>query len=242
MYCWDETLAKRGSNEVASCLLHYFDTYLANEVETLYLFSDGCGGQNKNYTIMWFFQTLIKLKRFKSIVHIFPVRGHSFLPCDRDFASIELKKRKVETLYIPDQWYDIILSSRTSNKFEVVRQSQKLIFNFQSHLSNFFKKNPKDGKDTLKLRDARVFEYSDPSHVKVKYSMSSLESPRKFAMDKSNDIVPSLPSDPMYTTRLPIAPAKLKDLQNLSKKYMPEQYKSFYDNIQATATTASEEE
>ena len=92
MYCWDETQAKRGSNEVASCLLHYFTNKLADEVETLYLFSDGCGGQNKNYTILWFFLTLIKLKRFKSIVHIFPVRGHSFLPCDRDFASIELKK------------------------------------------------------------------------------------------------------------------------------------------------------
>ena len=52
MYCWDETQAKRGSNEVASCLLHYFTHKLPDEVETLYLFSDGCGGQNKNYTII----------------------------------------------------------------------------------------------------------------------------------------------------------------------------------------------
>lgn len=238
MYCWDETQAKRGSNEVASCLLHYFTSKLADEVETLYLFSDGCGGQNKNYTIVWFFLTLIKLRRFKSIVHIFPVRGHSFLPCDRDFASIEFKKRKVETLYVPEQWYDIILSSRVSNKFEVVRTSQEFIFDFQSHLATFFKKNPKDGKDGMKLRDARVLEYSDPKHVKVKYSMSSLENPRKFILDMPRrTVVPSLPSEPMYNMPLPIKPSKLKDLQNLSKKYLPAEYKSFYECLTSTTTS-----
>ena len=54
MYCWDETVAKRGSNEVTSCLLHYFNNFLPDEVKTLFLYSDGCGGQNKNYTVIHF--------------------------------------------------------------------------------------------------------------------------------------------------------------------------------------------
>ena len=65
MYCWDETTAKRGSNEVASCLLHYIQNMLPAGIETLYLFSDGCGGQNKNYTIVWFLRSILVLRCFK---------------------------------------------------------------------------------------------------------------------------------------------------------------------------------
>ena len=67
-----------------------------------------------------------------------PVRGHSFLPCDRDFASIELKKRKVENLYVPEQWHDIILSSRVNNKFEVIPASQNFMFDFQGCLGSMY--------------------------------------------------------------------------------------------------------
>ena len=86
MYVWDESTAKRGSNEVASCLLHYITNYLSEDVEMLYLYSDGCGGQNKNYTIFWFLQSLVKLQYLKRIVHFYPICEHSFLPCDSDFA------------------------------------------------------------------------------------------------------------------------------------------------------------
>ena len=132
MYCWDESVAKRGSNEVASCLFHFFNNFLPEEVEKVFLYSDGCGGQNKNYTIIHFLYSLVALKKcFKKIHHIFPIRGHSFLPCDRDFAFVELRKRRVETLYIPDQWIPIIEDSRVHNKFDVVRVTNKDIFDFQ---------------------------------------------------------------------------------------------------------------
>ena len=32
--------------------------------------------------------------RFKRIQHSYPVRGHSFLPNDRDFSHTEINKRK----------------------------------------------------------------------------------------------------------------------------------------------------
>ena len=144
---------------------------------------------------------------------------------------------------MPEQWFDIILSSRINNKFEVVRTGQEFIFDFQRHLALFFKKNPKDGRDGLRLRDARVLEYSDPKHVKVKYSMSSLECPRNFILDKpGSTVVPSLPSEPMYTTQLPIRAAKLKDLKNLSEKYLPQEYIGFYERLTSTATVCESDE
>ena len=93
------------------------------------------------------------------------------------------------------------------------------------------------------MKLARLFEYSDPKHVKVKYSMSSLETPRKFVLDKAGrSVVPSLPSQPMYTTRLPIKPAKLKDLQQLSEKYLPVEYKAFYEGLTSSTSASDSDE
>ena len=50
MYCWPETVARKGSNEV-SCLHHYLNG-LNPGIERLNLFSDSCGGQNKNSTVI----------------------------------------------------------------------------------------------------------------------------------------------------------------------------------------------
>ena len=93
MYCWPETVAGRGSDEVVSCLLHYLNT-LPENITTLNLYSDGCGGQNKNSNVMRFLFSLVQPGRFHEIQHHFPVRGHSFLPNDRDFGCTEARKRK----------------------------------------------------------------------------------------------------------------------------------------------------
>ena len=58
-------MAKRGSNEVASCLFHFFNNFLPEEVETLFLYSDGCGGQNNHYSLSLFscrFKKMFKKK------------------------------------------------------------------------------------------------------------------------------------------------------------------------------------
>lgn len=41
--------------------------------------------------------------------HHFPIRGHSFLTNDRDFGQSEGKKKCIKSIYIPDQWYYVIL-------------------------------------------------------------------------------------------------------------------------------------
>ena len=101
LYCWPETTVHRGSNEVASVPFHYLKKL--KDIDTVYLFSDSCGGQNKNTNIIHFLYLLVKQGNFKRIQHVFPVRGHSFLPCDRDFGLIEQKKRRVDRIYTPNQ-------------------------------------------------------------------------------------------------------------------------------------------
>ncbi|XP_072032844.1 uncharacterized protein [Amphiura filiformis] len=134
MYMWPETVAKRGSNEVVSCLKHYIDNKLSVGVKKVKVFSDGCRGQNHNHTVVQVFFTLVKTGQLDAIEHRFPIRGHSFLPCDRHFATIEKKKRKVESVDWFPQWIDMVEES-----FEVVRVQQDLISDYRGHLQQFLR-------------------------------------------------------------------------------------------------------
>ena len=111
MYLWNETIAKRGSIEIASCLIHYFDHFLQDEVKTLKMFSDNCGGQNKNINIVLTCLKQIHEGRFNYIEHNFMEPGHSYLPCDRDFGHIELKIRGLE-VYSHPHYSDLIKDTR----------------------------------------------------------------------------------------------------------------------------------
>ena len=81
MCLWDETTAKRGSSEVASCL-HRCLSRRSTGAKLLVLFSDGCPGQNKNMIIATFLLKLVHDGQFDQIDHFFLVHGHTFLPND----------------------------------------------------------------------------------------------------------------------------------------------------------------
>ena len=51
MHVWHEGVASRGSNEVGSCLLKHLRE-MDTTAENLILFSDSCGGQNRNIGIL----------------------------------------------------------------------------------------------------------------------------------------------------------------------------------------------
>lgn len=47
-HTWLENQAGRGAQEVGSCLIKFLDSHLQPEAEDLILWSDSCGGQNRN--------------------------------------------------------------------------------------------------------------------------------------------------------------------------------------------------
>ena len=89
MYTWPVTQAKRGVNEVVSCLSHYIRSNIPDTMRTLYVFTDGCRGQNHNHTTVNYLQTLVLNGRFDKVVHRLTVRGHSYLQCHCDFGVTE---------------------------------------------------------------------------------------------------------------------------------------------------------
>lgn len=76
-YIWNETLAKRGANDIGSSLYHYFNN-LPSDITHITMYSDCCPGQNKNGIIMAMcLYFLEKQNNVQIIDHKFMVPGHS---------------------------------------------------------------------------------------------------------------------------------------------------------------------
>lgn len=85
LYVCNETIAMRGSSEIGNCLLHYIEHHVPSTCNKLIIFSDNCGGQNKNFNISLLLLCYIHSGRFSLVKDYFLMSGHSFMPCDRDF-------------------------------------------------------------------------------------------------------------------------------------------------------------
>lgn len=72
-------------------------------------------------------------KLFKKIYHYVPVRGHSFLPCDRDFGTVKRLVRKHDRIYIPEECETMIMSARKKIPFTVkeIRHHDILDLNYK---------------------------------------------------------------------------------------------------------------
>lgn len=97
MCLWHECQAKRGSTEIASCIWKYVDGEFSvlqpGQERKLIVWSDRCIGQNNNWRVLNLYAHLVRSQYFTEINQKFLCSGHSFLPCDRDFALIERKKK-----------------------------------------------------------------------------------------------------------------------------------------------------
>ena len=88
-YCWVEVEGGRGSNEIDTCLLQWINA-LPPTVTEISLYSDTCGGQNRNQNIATIFMHAIETSTtLKCITHNFLESGHSHMECDSMHAAIE---------------------------------------------------------------------------------------------------------------------------------------------------------
>jgi len=85
---------------------------------------------------------LVEIKKFKKVQVFFPQRGHSFLPCDRDFALIKKQLNRVDQLYTLEEYVELILkSSRNPEKFSVFLVDKSMILDYQMWFPQFYIKN-----------------------------------------------------------------------------------------------------
>lgn len=106
-YTWSEDQAGRGSVEIGSALLSHLNSLSFDGTETLRLFCDGCGGQNKNTHIVHALYYWLRFKsppQLENVIITYPVRGHSFLPADRVFGRVEKLLRKTSTIISKEEY------------------------------------------------------------------------------------------------------------------------------------------
>lgn len=96
-FLWDETNGKKGSVEIATCLLKYIGT-LNPPIEHLVLYADTCGGQNRNQNVLASMFFAVNRRSNPQIIDLkFMESGHSYLEADSIHATIE-RARKAKKL------------------------------------------------------------------------------------------------------------------------------------------------
>ena len=120
-YTWNETDGGRGSNEIGTCLLKWIRSLPTNVTE-LSLFSDTCGGQNRNKQIATALVYAVQTTHVTIIHQKFLERGHSQMEVDSMHSAIESAKRNV-AVYTMIDWLNIFRSARRRNPCTVQQLS-----------------------------------------------------------------------------------------------------------------------
>ncbi|GLV33299.1 hypothetical protein CBL_12089 [Carabus blaptoides fortunei] len=93
---WAETDSPKDSNAITSAIYDLLqNANFSDTTDTVRVFADGCGGQNKNSVMMSMIRYWLALEapaHIKTVEFIFPILSHSFIPPDRIFGLIEKEK------------------------------------------------------------------------------------------------------------------------------------------------------
>ena len=242
MCVWNECIAGRGSNEIISCLLEYFAQERPKS-KKLICYSDSCFGQNKNTQMICFWSKLINKGQFTRIDHKFLVRGHTYLPNDRDFALIE-KKKDSAMVHLPEDWERVIREARIARPFHVQKMSKEKFFDFAPITKQFTMRKKDDAGASVLISTANWLNFgegedggdkvvSHPGEFWMKSSFSVHEPWQKVCILKGRKKVAppkAISVSISYPDGHPVNPKKIADLQKMIP-FLPPQCRDFYHSL-----------
>lgn len=245
-YTYHEGIAKKGANEVASFFLDYINNEIPTNAKHLHIFTDACPGQNRNQTIVHVCIALVNIGRFTTVTHYFPIRGHSFLPNDRNFAMAKKVVRKHDRVFLPHEYTEMLITASQHFKFTVKMVDTGDILDCKDWGQGLFKKNclsiesssrkiPRHEKQAFTISTFSELKYYSEKIGMVQASVyiDGLV-PHTFKLATQRDI--PLPTKKAYPEgRVPINKNKQEDLRKLLQ-YIPDDKKHFYEELLAWPT------
>ncbi|XP_072399595.1 uncharacterized protein [Diabrotica undecimpunctata] len=117
-YFWTEVNGKRGSCEIGTCLSLYIQSLTENRKNVMHLtiFSDTCGGQNRNIQVAAVLLHTVQCHPTLDVIEQkFMESGHSYMEVDSMHSSIETAKHKI----------DIFSVHEYENIFRMARKNRK---------------------------------------------------------------------------------------------------------------------
>ena len=251
-YLYHEGIARKSPDEVCSFLFDYINENVGQHVKHLDLFSDSCGGQNKNHAMVRLCLMLVAQGRFQFITHYFPIRGHSYLPCDRDFSMVKRKIRKMDRIYLLKEYAELIIESSKKMNFEVKIAKTEEVLHFKEWWPQFYRKNAisvetqgrathRNNKQHFHVTQFMQFCYSHETVgvVKVRSFIDGAEE-HTFQLTEPSVIPPS-PMSQAYQDNIPINEKKMHDLRRFLP-FLPKEeiIQSFYSDIYNWSTCVKE--
>ena len=174
-------------------------------------------------------------ERSKSTSVVFPIRGHSYLECDKDFGLINQKS----LVKVPAQWIEVFRTARTKPMpFEVYDCQQIFFYSWSAFLRFYFRKTCPFA--TRPVREMQ-FTRNHPRTVAVRetaYNAALIQF--VILLRDTNWDGYALP-DPLYRSLLPIPKKKYDQLHEL-KIFISEELQSFYVRLPFVAGNRSDDE
>ncbi len=238
-FTWDETNGMRGSSEIGTCI-NTLLTSMPKNVKSVCLFSDSCGGQNRNQNMLGALLFTLQSTHIECIDMKFLVSGHTSMEVDSMHSMIERAKKNC-TINIPEDWNNIITSARRGEPYRIIPLEYKDMLDFKSMMMSFNCKTNTNGLAVKwnSVRWIRVLKMK-PYTMLYKYNFDDNEfysvdirkkkkSTRQSMEEAEAD---SLQVGPKYDQCLPISKEKKKDLLRLCETgAISEVYRSFYDKL-----------
>jgi hypothetical protein len=227
-YAYDETIAKKGANDVCSMLHHFITTFLKPEVKHLEIFLDSCPGQNKNFTVFRFLHYVCThMERLQTVKLTFPTRGHSYMEPDKDMGIINVKNYSIE---MPKDWVAHIASSRSNpSPFKVFCCDQSLFKKWELFLSGLGYKK-KSGFPTRPITEIK-FASCHPRTIYLRTTYNGVWNSFiiKDNRGKRSQISTAFPEN-AYSDFLNVSNEKYNDLQVL-KRFCRDETQTFLTNL-----------
>lgn len=131
-FLWNETISKRGSCEISSCLLKMLQDYDRKGVVEITLFCDGCAGQNKNSMIASMFLRVVnKSTNIKRVTLKFFEPYHGQNEGDAAHSAISHAISQAGDLFVPSQLSPILNLARRKQPYKVNQMESKAFFDFK---------------------------------------------------------------------------------------------------------------
>lgn len=185
---------------------------------------------------------LVELNWFDEVTINFPIRGHSYMPCDRDFGLIKRKMKRKERIYTLEQYESIIKkSSKVPDKFTLEKVEAKNIIEFKGWWADFYKKQYVSKKSTV----PKTKFLSACGDITCKTFING-KTEKKFTLRKNPNRKIFLPDKRAYTKKLPILSTKLDEIKNIMQ-YIPVEHQEFWNEVlklptRSEATKGAEDE
>lgn len=236
-YMWHEALAKRGGNEIASCVFSHLRN-LTPSTKHVIFYSDCCPGQNKNTFIASMFTTFMQLEtnvNVNVIDHKFLVPGHTHMECDSDHALIEKKKKStMVAIHHPRDWFQFVRTVGIRKTFIVKEIQQSEIFDFSAvSKERYLWRKVDDNGNKYNWRDIKWLRFTKEfGTILFKTTLSEDETFKTINLKRRGiNSIKLTDLKQCYSQQIIISKNKKKDLLDMLP-LVDTLYHNFYKNLQ----------